>query len=177
MGSADVVLATVDGVVEVRDERAENWALWQRLTQEFKFGRLARHLLRSKSGWGLYEVDVLSTLKATPMARAAVPILAGQSKETLKTLLEFARINAKRNDSLWKMAALFYISGPTGLIVMGFQIAPQLTRMVLSTAAVGFAFCGLGMALSLLHYYSINWRAAQIEAVIALEMVERGLDV
>ena len=111
------------------------------------------------------------------MARAAAPILAGQSPEALKTLLGLARINAKRNDSIWKMAALFYISGPTGFIVLGFQIAPKLTRAVLTLGAVGFGLCGLALALSLLHYYSINWRAAQIVAVVEMEMVERGLDI
>lgn len=153
------------------------WPVWRALTREFQIGRLMRHLALSKSGWGVYEVDVVSTLKATPMSLAAKPILAGQTDQVLRALRGIARINAKRNDSIWKMAALFYVSGPTSLILAGFQIAPSLTRMVLSEGGIGFVVIFFGLLFSLLHYYSINWRAAQIEALIELEMVERGLDV
>lgn len=155
----------------------DHWAVWQALTNAFGFWRLLRHLITSKSGMGIYEIDVVSSLKATPMGRAAQPVLAQQSDSLLTKLLGLARINAKRNDAMWKFAALFYISGPTTLILAGFQIAPKLTRTILAEGHIGFLAVFVGMAASLLHYYSINWRAAQLEALIELEMVERGLTI
>lgn len=158
-------------------DRDALWATWRQLTGEFKFSRLARHLIASRSGWGLYDVDVVSTLSATPMAKCARPILAPLSTVELNSLVAIARINAARNDSLWKMAALFYVSGPVTTVLAAFQIAPNFTRKVLEIGSVGFIPIILSLILSLLFYYSINWRAGQITALIELELIERGQPV
>ncbi len=149
------------------------WPTWRRLVGEFGFARLVRHLVRSKSGWGLYGVDVVSTLAATPMAAGVRPILAELDEPRLTALLGVARINAARNDSLWKMAALFYVSGPVTAILAGFQMAPEFTRLVLTQGGPGFVLIALALMGSLLHYYTINWRAGQLEALIELELLER----
>lgn len=150
------------------------WDLWRRLTEEFRFARLARHLLRSRSGWGLYGVDVISTLKSTPMGIGAGAILAGLDTTQLTALLGIARINAARNEALWKLAALFYVSGPVTAILASFQIAPEFTRMVMLGGGFGFALIIIGLSGSLLGYYKINWRAGQVAALIELELVERA---
>lgn len=156
------------------EDRARLWAVWRQLVEEFRFGRLVRHLIRSKSGWGLYGVDVVSTLTATPMAAAARPILADLDDAQLGFLLGVARINAERNDSLWKMAALFYVSGPVTAVLAGFQMAPEFTRLVLTQGGLGFVVVVLCLMFSLLFYYTINWRAGQVAALIELEQLERA---
>lgn len=166
--------AALDRAVLDRDAL---WATWRRLTEEFRFSRLFRHLIASRSGWGLYDVDVVSTLSATPMAQGARPILAPLSTVELTSLAAIARINAARNDSLWKMAALFYVSGPVTTVLAAFQIAPNFTRKVLEIGSVGFIPVILSLILSLLFYYSINWRAGQVTALIELELIERGQPV
>lgn len=158
-------------------DRDALWGTWRRLVAEFRFSRLARHLIASRSGWGLYDVDVVSTLNATPIARAARPLLAPLSNVELTSLAAIARINAARNDSLWKMAALFYVSGPVTTVLAAFQIAPNFTRKVLEIGSVGFLPIVLALILSLLFYYSINWRAGQVTALIELELIERGQPV
>lgn len=150
------------------------WDVWRRLTEEFRFARLVRHLLRSKSGWGLYGVDVISTLKSTPMGISTGTILAGLDTMQLTALLGIARINAARNEALWKMAALFYVSGPVTAILASFQIAPEFTRMVMLGGGFGFSLIIIGLSGSLLGYYTINWRAGQLAALIELELVERA---
>lgn len=150
------------------------WGVWRRLTEEFRFARLVRHLLRSKSGWGLYGVDVISTLKSTPMGISTGTILAGLDTMQLTALLGIARINAARNEALWKMAALFYVSGPVTAILASFQIAPEFTRMVMLGGGFGFSLIIIGLSGSLLGYYTINWRAGQLAALIELELVERA---
>lgn len=155
-------------------DRDRLWAVWRRLTAEFRFARLVRHLIGSKSGWGLYDVDVVSTLKATPMGVGAAAILAELDAPQLTALAGIARINAARNDALWKMAALIYVSGPVTAILAGFQIAPEFTRMIMLGGGFGFALIIVGVSASLLGYYTINWRAGQVAALIELELVERG---
>ncbi len=158
-------------------DREALWAVWRQLTGEFTFKRLFRHLVASRSGWGLYGVDVVSTLNATPMAEGARPILAPLSNVELNALAAIARINAARNDSLWKMAALFYVSGPVTTVLAAFQIAPNFTRKVLEIGSAGFVPIALSLILSLLFYYSINWRAGQLAALIEMELIERGQPV
>ena len=166
--------STAPTVANDAEDRARLWDVWRRLVAEFRLGRLVRHLARSKSGWGLYEVDVVSTLKSTPMAAAARPILAELDDSQLACLLALARINAERNDSLWKMAALFYVSGPVTAVLAGFQMAPEFTRLVLTQGGLGFVVILLCLMISLLHYYTINWRAGQVAALIELDQLERA---
>lgn len=161
-GSSDVI------------DREALWATWERLVAEFKFSRLFRHLLGSKSGWGLYDVDVVSTLNATPMAKATKPILSGLGNAELAALLAIARINTVRNESLWKMAALFYVSAPVSTALAAFQIAPNFSRKVMATGGLGFVIVFLCLTISLIFYYSINWRAGQVATLIELELIERG---
>ena len=108
------------------------------------------------------------------MSKAARPILSASSPIELAALLAIARINAARNDSLWKMAALFYVSAPVSTVLAAFQIAPNFTRKVLETGGIGFVLIFLCISISLLFYYSINWRAGQVAALIELELIERG---
>ena len=178
-GRVEATGAHVTAMTPVSDrpaapDRDELWGVWRRLTAEFRFTRLVRHLVNSKSGWGLYDVDVVSTLKAMPMAVSAQSILAELDTIQLTTLLGIARVNVARNEALWKMAALFYVSGPVTAVLASFQIAPEFTRMVMLGGGFGFALIIIGLSSSLLGYYTINWRAGQVATLIELELIERG---
>ena len=157
--------------------RDEIWAVWRDLVRAFGFGRMLCHLSVSKSGLGIYGVDVISSLARTPMARAAQPHLLPLDDRQLAVLHELARINAERNSAIWKMAALFYVTGPTTLLVSSFQLAPDFVRMALEVGRYLWVVLFVGMTLGLFYYYSIFWRAALVQAVIELEQAQRRLDV
>jgi len=49
--------------------------------------------------------------------------------------------------------------------------------MVMLGGGFGFALIIIGLSGSLLGYYTINWRAGQVAALIELELVERAQTV
>ncbi|WP_242915048.1 hypothetical protein [Brevundimonas pishanensis] len=158
----------------VIDPNAQLWETWRALAQIFTFRRMVSHLTRSKSGWGIYTVDVVSTLKHMPMAIEGQQILASHSDGELLRLKALADLNARRNDSIWKMAALIYVSAPLSLFLAGLQISPAYVKEVLRLGGVGFVIFFFTMLASLTVYYSNNWRARQIEALIEPILIERG---
>lgn len=151
------------------------WPVWRRLVQEFGTRRLFLHLSTSKSGMGFYGADVISTLRATPMAEAGLAVLADVSDDLLLRLGDLAVLNAKRNESMWRLAALFYVSVPLTLVLTGLEGAPEIVKDMLARSWGVFAVCGGLITLWLLYYFGNQWRARQIEAVIELARIERGL--
>ena len=151
------------------------WPVWRRLVQEFGTRRLFTHLSTSKSGMGFYGADVISTLRATPMAQAGLAVLADVSDDLLLRLGDLATLNAKRNESMWRLAALFYVSVPLTLVLTGLEGAPEIVKEMLAQSWLIFMICGGMITLWLLYYFGNQWRARQIEAVIELARIERGL--
>jgi len=163
--------------VPVADANAEMWAVWRALVKVFSLRALMRRLSYSKSGWGFYSVDVISGFRNMPMADAGRRILASHSEAQLRRLKALATLNASRNDALWKMAALFYVSVPLSMFVAGFQVFPKAVRALINQGGMVLVVAFLIAWLMLLHYFAANWRARQIETLIELELLERGHDI
>lgn len=166
-------ISTSENVIAV-DANAQLWATWDSLARIFTFKRMVSHLSRSKSGWGFYTVDVISTLKAMPMTVEGQRVLQDHSDIELLRLKALADLNARRNESIWKMAALVYVSVPLSLFLAGLQMSQAYMKEVLRLGGVGFVIFFFIMLASLTVYYSNNWRARQIEALIELTLIERG---
>ncbi len=170
--TAQPVSASEDAVTI--DPNAQLWATWREMTALFTFRRMVSHLLGSKSGWGIYTVDVVSTLKSMPVAVKGQQVLTRLSNEELLRLKSLADLNARRNESIWKMAALIYVSVPLSLLLAGLQMSPAYVKEILRLGGAGFVVFFFAMLASLTIYYSTNWRARQIEALIELTLIERG---
>ncbi len=151
------------------------WPVWRRLVQEFRTRRLFFHLSTSKSGMGLYGADVISTLRETPMAEGGLAVLADVSDELLLQLGDLAALNAKRNESMWKLSVLLYVSVPMTLFLTGLEGAPDIVKSVLAQSWGVLATFAVFMTIWLLYYFGNQWRARQIEAVIELARIERAL--
>lgn len=159
------------------NRRDEIWAVWQKLVKAFGFRRMVAHLSSSQSGLGFYSVDLISSLRRTPMALAAQEVLQSLDDGRLEVLQDMARINAERNNALWRMAALFYVTAPTSMVLLSFQLAPELARTVVKEGGLGLAVMFVLLTVWMVGYYSIYWRAVQIQAVVELERAQRGLEV
>jgi hypothetical protein len=150
------------------------WATWRSLTQTFKTSRLIWHLCTSRAGMGVYGVDVLTGLRAMKATRLAMSELEDAPDALLQGLGELAALNARRNEALWRMAALFYVSVPVTLLLAGLEGAPDLVKQMLQDTAPALIVGGGMMTLWLLYYFANQWRARQIEAVIELVRIERA---
>lgn len=164
-------------VEPIQGEADAAWTIWRALIGDFTLGRLLRDLAMSRSGWGIYGVDLISTLRTTTAARRALARLADIPERQLDMLSDLAAVNARRNEAMWRMAALFYVSAPVTLFLASLQGAPQLMREMFRIS--GLLLLGLVVLLTiwLLYYFATNWRARQIEAVIDLARIERGLTI
>ncbi|MFN4297986.1 MAG: hypothetical protein ACK4FB_14245 [Brevundimonas sp.] len=149
------------------------WPLWRALVREFGLWCMVVRLSRSFSGWGLYGVDVISTLGDLPWARRALATLRDLPEVQLERLARLAELNARRNEAHWRMAALFYITVPASLFVAGLQGAPEYTRAMVSDLGPWVTLLILGVVVQMLYYFATQWRARQVEAVIELARIER----
>ncbi|RZJ17815.1 MAG: hypothetical protein EON91_07735 [Brevundimonas sp.] len=134
-------------------------------------------MLNSRGGWGFYDLDLASSLLKIPAVQEARMRLSGASPDLLDRLAGVAAVNARRSEALWKAAALFYITVPVTLTLATLQAAPEFMRVFLATSfsvfGVATAIATLCIALQMLFYFGVYWRASQIVAVIDLVKVER----
>ncbi len=149
------------------------WPTWKALVAEFRFSRLFRYLVTSPHGFGLYGADVVTNLRRTPMARGAMTVLADVPPDLVDRLQDLASLNARRNEAMWRMSALFYATIPFTLLLAGMEGAPDILQLMLQQSWMLLLFLVGAMTLWLLAYFANNWRARQIEAVVELARIER----
>lgn len=150
----------------------EVWALWRRLAAAFGPWRTLRAAVLSKTGFGFYGVDMASSLRRTPMARLVEEALKDASPATLDALMEIAEVNAQRNDAMWRMSVIFYVTVPVTLFLAAL---PDFGERIERQTVIGFwAWVGVLTAF-VLYYFLTQWRARQIVAALKLLMIERRL--
>jgi len=72
------------------------------------------------------------------------------------------------------MAALFYVTVPVTILLAGLEGAPEIVADFLQAGRSILIGAGAAMTVWLLLYFSNQWRARQIEAVVELARIERG---
>ena len=152
------------------------WALWRDVVGEFGLRRMAWSLLRSPTGWGIYGVDMASTLRATPMARGAINRLSDVSSREMERLAGLAGINARRGEAMWRLAVLMYVTVPVGIFLAGLEGVPEVIKTVVAGQALMLGIFVVLLTVWLLVYFANYWRAKQVEAVIDLARIERGIE-
>ena len=153
------------------------WALWRDVVGEFGLRRTVWSLIRSKTGWGIYGVDMASTLRATPMAKGAIARMSDVSPREMERLAGLAGVNARRGEAMWRLAVLFYVTVPVGIFLAGLEGVPEVVKTVVASQALMLGVFVVLMTLWLVVYFANYWRAKQVEAVIDLARIERGLSL
>lgn len=152
------------------------WPLWRAVAAEFRAGRVLRHVFTSRAGWGFYGLDIVSAFRTSPMTRRSLALMVEVPDKLLNRLAALASLNARRNEAMWRMAAMFYVTVPVTLILAGLQGAPEFVRTILSDSGPALGLAAAAMTIWLLYYFFSLWRARQVEAVVELARIERGLD-
>ena len=151
------------------------WTLWRDVVREFGLGRMAWSLVRSRTGWGIYGMDMASTLRATPMARGAIARLDDVSDRDLERLAALAGVNGRRGEAMWRMAVMFYVTVPVGIFLAGLEGAPDFVKDAVERQGAMVVPFVVFMTIWLLVYFANQWRSKQVEAVIDMARIERGL--
>lgn len=153
----------------------EVWALWRRLAGAFGPWRTLRAAVMTKALFGFYGVDMATGLRRTPMARLAEEVLRDASLATMEALAEIAEVNAQRNDAMWRMSVIFYVTVPVTLFLAALDALPNFGERIARETVIGFwAWVGVLTAF-VLYYFLTQWRARQIVAVLKLLMIERRI--
>ena len=151
------------------------WPLWRGVVGEFGLRRTVWSLMRTRTGWGFYGMDLASTLRATPMAKAVIARLSETPPDELERLAALAGVNARRGEAMWRMAVIFYVSVPVGIFLAGLEGSPEFVKDVVQRQGLMVVPFVILLTLWLLVYFSNQWRAKQLEAVIDLVRIERRL--
>lgn len=153
----------------------EVWALWRRLAAAFGPWRTLSAALRTRTAFGFYGVDMASDLRRTPMARLAQEALKDASPATLEALAEIAEVNAQRNDAMWRMSVIFYVTVPVTLFLAALDALPNFGERIARQTVIGFWVWVAVLTAFVLYYFLTQWRARQIVAALKLLMIERRL--
>lgn len=150
------------------------WAVWRRLVAEFKTSRLLGTTFGSGMALGLYGVDLASSLRRTPTARRALVLLETVDDATLADLAAIAEVNVQRNDAMWRLAVMFYVTVPATIVVAGIDAAPDIIAEIIRPLALLLLILLPLLTIQLLLYFATHWRARQIAAVLEFARIERG---
>lgn len=150
------------------------WPLWRQVAGQFTLVRMLTSGLGSRAGWGLHTVDFVSSLRRTPMARGAFALLDGVPAAELARLAELAEVNSRRNEALWRVIVVLYVTVPVTGLLVGLQAAPELVLRVIAEGSTLLWAVFLSMGLSMIYYLATLWRARQITAVLELVRLERS---
>ena len=153
----------------------EVWALWRKLAGAFGPWRTLRAAVMTKASFGFYGVDFVSSLRRTPMVRLAADILKNAPDAALEPLAEIAEVNAQRNDAMWRIAVIFYVSVPLTLVLTAMEALPDFARIFFRESPASMWIAAGLLTLFLLYYVLTQWRGRQIVAALRLLMIERRL--
>lgn len=150
------------------------WAVWRALAAEFKTSRLLKTTFGSSTGLGFYGVDLASSLRRTSTARRALALLETVDDATLADLTSISEVNVQRNDAMWRLAVMFYVTVPVTIVVAGIDAAPDILAEIIGPFATVLLWLLPLLTIQLLFYFATQWRARQIAAVLAFARIERG---
>jgi hypothetical protein len=153
----------------------EVWALWRRLAGAFGPWRTLRAALTTRAAFGFYGVDLASNLRRLPMTRLAAETLKDAPPPALDALMEIAEVNAQRNDAMWRMAVIFYVSVPLTLFLAAMDGLPDFGERILRQSVIGFWVWVGVLTAFVLYYFLTQWRARQIVAALKLLVIERQI--
>lgn len=149
------------------------WPLWKQVAAEFRTSRLLKAAFGSGAGWGFYGVDLVSGLHGGVTARRTAALLSAVDDATLVRLIELAAVNLKRNDGMWRLAVMFYVTVPATLLIAGLDAAPDLMAEIFRPVLWTFILMLPLLTLQLLFYFATQWRAGQIVGVLEMIRIER----
>ena len=112
-------------------------------------------------------------------AGAAQPVTAEEVKDApdpvLEALARIAEVNAQRNDAMWRVAAIFYVSVPVTLFLAANEALPGFIVEIIRRSPVTLWLAVVLLTGFILYYVLTQWRGRQIVAALKLLMIERRL--
>jgi hypothetical protein len=158
-------------------EDEEALGVWTRLTKAFPAWTLIFKVGFTRRGLYPWILDNMGVMRKTPHWKIGLGLLGGLNDDQIDFLEEYAEINARRIEHVFRAGALLLVSVPVGTLYALNEIAPGLFGV--GTPEVSEVLFGIligwgGVAILLM---TTAWRARDLHDLLRFEKVRRKRDL
>ncbi|NEX92060.1 hypothetical protein [Caulobacter sp. 17J65-9] len=161
--------------VQERPAEAAVWPLWRELKKGFSTWSLAGSAFVTPGSWGYAGLDFVTGLRRNRSTHEVFALLEGVSEAQFEALSALAALNARRQEQMFRVVALGYITIPLTLIATWAEIAPEGVVALLGQNTQLALYAVFLFTFGVLAYFASSWRSRQIVSVLELVRIERRL--
>ena len=158
----------------VKSERADVWALWDKLKRLFPTWSLLPEAFYTPGAWGYVGVDFVSGFRKNPSPLKTFDLLKDVDEVRFDALSALANLNARRQEQLLRAVVIGYLTLPLTITALAADLAGDSVMGLLREHTTAAIQIGATITLGPLGYFLSHWRSHQIVGVLDLIRIERG---
>ena len=158
----------------VKSERADVWALWDKLKRLFPTWSLLPEAFYTPGAWGYVGVDFVSGFRKNPSTLKTFDLLKDVDEVRFDALSALANLNARRQEQLLRAVVIGYLTLPLTITALAADLAGDSVMGLLREHTTAAIQIGAMITLGPLGYFLSHWRSRQIVGVLDLIRIERG---
>jgi hypothetical protein len=158
----------------VKSERADVWALWDKLKRLFPTWSLLPEAFYTPGAWGYVGVDFVSGFRKNPSTLKTFDLLKDVDEVRFDALSALANLNARRQEQLLRAVVIGYLTLPLTITALAADLAGDSVMGLLREHTTAAIQIGATITLGPLGYFLSHWRSHQIVGVLDLIRIERG---
>lgn len=151
---------------------AEVWPTWRTLVRQFSLVRFVLEFLVSPGSWRAFGVDLLSGLRANRSTSQAASHLRALSLKQVAAIVQLAELNVRRQEQMFRLLVVIYVSVPFSLAALLFQAAPDDARQLFANSANVITRMIALAVVAVVFYLACAWRARQLLTAVTLASIE-----
>lgn len=155
-------------------ERADAWALWDKLRRLFPAWSLFLESFFTPGAWGYMGVDFLTGFRKNRSTIKSFELLDGVDDATFDALSALANLNARRQDQMLRAVIIAYLTVPLSVAALWAELAGDSLLSFVKTKPELTIQIVVGVTMGPLSYFMSHWRSRQIVGVLDLIRIERG---
>ncbi|MBC6980812.1 hypothetical protein [Caulobacter sp. 17J80-11] len=141
----------------------------------FSTASLVPSALVTPGSWGYAGIDFVSGLRRNASTHKTFALLEDVSDADFEALTALAALNARRQDQMFRVVALGYVTIPITLVATWAEIAPEGVAELLRQNTQLAWWTVFIFTFGVLGYFASWWRSRQIVSVLDLVRIERRL--
>jgi len=160
------------GEKQIAPVLADVWPIWRDLVRQFSLFRFPLDFLFTPGSWRALGVDLLSGLRANRSTSAVAERMRQLSGRQVTAIVRLAELNVRRQEQMFRLLAIFYVSVPFSAAVLLFQASPQDARELLEASSNGVILLVSAALAAVAFYLAAAWRARQLLTAVTLAAIE-----
>jgi len=148
---------------------------WRRLKRLFPTWALFGSSFATPGAWTMIGNDFISGLRRNRSTRQTFALLEDVSGDDFDTLTALAALNSRRQEQVWRIVFLAYITVPLTLVATWSEIAPDGVQTYVRDNPEMTLLIVLGLTSGAVTYWMSFWRSRQMVSVLDLVRIERRI--